>query len=275
MLKKNGRQPAPHPIHREADFSELAEHEYMDWWMYLGSFWPYNTSNYESRLVRSFKESIPAEDFHPQLGVLCDFYARAIVDKLPKGKIDYVVRALSSSETSTDTTRPQGMLVQRLCKLTGAHDVSNVFFRSQPRTPMRMVQNLSGSAAVRQRLKYAAQDLFVQDVRLSGRVLFFDDIANTGATMRLYAWALKRILGCSQVWGCNIAVTRFGGGKDGKGFLELDTSPIQSLPGFTAVHKDQKDIFHSTDSCLHLEGKTSVVPLYYATRKLKQCPHCR
>lgn len=275
MLNSSGKSSAPHPLHREADFTLLAEREFADWWLYLGSFWPYHTHSYESRLAKAFKESLPSVDFQPHIATLCDFYAKAIIEKLPDRRVDFIVRALSSSETTPDQSRPQGLLVRRLCELTKAYDVSEVFFRSQPRTSMRMVENLSGSAALRQRLKYAAQDLFVKPKTLKGRVLFFDDIANTGATMRVYSWALKEILGANEVWCANLSLTRFGAGKDGMGHLEIDTSQLVTKPGFNPIYKDQKNIFHSSDSCMFIDGKTAVAPMFFALRRLQKCPHCR
>lgn len=274
MLKKINKISIPRPLHREADFSAIVQQEQVECSVFLGSFWPYNTSNYESSLVKSFKESVPVEQFNPEINTLCDFYASSIFEKLPNVKIDFIARALSSSETTPDPKRPQSLLVKRLCRLTKARDASGLFYRSQARTPMRAVQNLSGSAAFRQRLKYAAQDLFVKEEQLCGRVLFVDDIANTGATVQLYAWALKQILGATNVMAANIAVTRFGGGKDGKGFLELDTSQISAHKKFSAVYKDQSGAYHSAADCLTIEGKLCILPLYYASRRFKPCPQC-
>lgn len=262
------------PLHRDADFSAVMEKEWSDIRIYLGSYWPYSTSSYESRLIKSFKESMPTADFQPQISCLVNFYAAEIMHRIPATGFNNVVRALSSSETIPDKTRPQGLLVRRLCEITGAVDSTDIFFRSQPRASMRMVSNLSGAIALNQRLRYASQDLICRPARLGERVLIVDDIANTGATMRLLAWALKCYFGVREVWSVNLAITRFGGGKDGIGHLELDISGLTAKTGFAPVMVDEKGLFHVNESCIAVSGKTVVAPMFFAQKRYKRCPHC-
>ena len=264
----------PVPLHREANFTEMAQTDCADMCIFLGSYWPYSTSSYESRLVKAFKESTPSVEFQPQLSCLVDFYAREIVNRIPDIHFNNIVRALSSSETIVDKTRPQSLLIKKVCDLTKAVDSSEVFYRSQPRVPMRMVSNLSGAIALNQRLKYAAQDLMCRPLQLGEKVIVIDDIANTGATMRLIAWTLKHYFGVKEVWCINLAITRYGGGKDGKGHLELDTASIITKPGFSPVRVDEKEFYHRSESCISTSGKGTIAPLFFAQKRYKRCPYC-
>ena len=182
---------------------------------------------------------------------------------------EWVVRVLGSAETQPDQARPLSLLAGKLCGLTGAREATHLFFRSQPRPPMRMVERLSGPEALRNRLRYVVQDLFVRPAELGGSVLLIDDIANTGASARVYAAALKAHAGVERVIAVSLAATRFKSGSEVRGILKLDTSPLDSHPTLRRVLLDSQPAVHLIENCPAIQPPFTLEMRFLAERKGK------
>ncbi|MCX6344103.1 MAG: phosphoribosyltransferase [Armatimonadetes bacterium] len=265
---------APIPLAREIDPDALASENPCDALHILGSFWPNTRSSIESRVVKSFKECCPVSDHKPYISALCEFYSESIMQVLHNEKPNWVVRALSSSETEMDATRPQSLLIDKISHRIGAKDATNILFKSGARPPMRMVSHLSGPEALRTRIRYAAQDLFIRPSELGGAVLLIDDIMNTGASIRVYASALRRYAGVKRIICVNLAVTRFNRGKDGHGMLKLDMSPLEGKTGLEMVWLDPDGDFHRSKECEKCKKNAAVEMRFMAERKAKPCLIC-
>ncbi len=267
--------PAPIPVSREIDISLLVNANPCDRIVLLGSYWPYATHNYESCVVKSFKESHPVEDFQPGIGLLCETYARKILKDLHgESQFRWTVRVLSSSEQKPDTQRPLALLEGFLCGELGLQSLTQVLFRSAPRPPMRTLEPLSGSEALLRRLRYAAQDLFMVPVFAGGAALLIDDIYNTGASMRLYAQVLKQFAGVDRVVGVNLAAMRFKAGRDGHGRLSMDTSEFESRPEFVIRWLDSERVVHSREDCQGIAGRATAKLGFLADRIGVACRLC-
>ncbi|MCX8053911.1 MAG: hypothetical protein N3B12_08890, partial [Armatimonadetes bacterium] len=97
----------------------------------IGSFWPYSRTSFESRVVKGFKECVPVSEFEPHVSMLAEFYARQILrfaqnHDQSRVRFDWVVRVLASSETRPDRNRPLALLVDMLCRMTGASDATHL-----------------------------------------------------------------------------------------------------------------------------------------------------
>ena len=160
---------------------------------------------------------MPVTDFEPGISALCEFYANLVIGAVAGFKLDSVVRVLSSSEKEPDALRPQSLLADAVCRRIGARNFTHLFFKSESRPPMRTVEHLSGPEALKNRIRYAAQNLFIKPFDLGGTVLLIDDIMNTGASMRVYAHALKSFAGVDRVIAVNLAATRFNAAKTATG----------------------------------------------------------
>lgn len=268
------RETPPLPLTREIDISSLTRRNPCDSTIILGSFWPYSTHNYESCLVKCFKQACPVHDFQPGIGLLCEIYARRILERLDGERFDWTARALSSSERRPESVRPLALLESILCRELGASSLTGLFFRSEPRPPMRVTDQLSGPGAMLRRIRYAAQDLFIRPTSLGGSTLLIDDIYNTGASMRLYSQALKEFAGVERVTGANLAATRFKAGRDGLGNLRLDTSELNSHPEFEVVWLDSKRVFHARESCQSTVGTPTAKLRFLAESIAAPCPAC-
>ena len=264
----------PIPLRNALDIAELMRTDPCDRTLVLGSFWPYSRSSFESRLVKAFKGCCPVKDFEPHISALCRFYTNLVVESLQGEKIDWVLRVLGSAEKEAESARPQSLLVDMICSVTGARNATDFFFKSQARPPMRVVDRLAGSEALKARLGYAVQDLFARPRRLGGTVLVIDDIANTGASMRVYASALKGLAGASRVIAVNLAATRFASGKDGRGMLKLDTSGLADHPTLSEVWTDTAGLFHARRDCPSIAKPASCEVRFMAERAAKPCPDC-
>ncbi|MDH7602206.1 MAG: phosphoribosyltransferase [Armatimonadota bacterium] len=264
----------PVSLRSALDVEELSHRQYCDEVYFLGSFWPHSNQSFESRVVKGFKECFPASLYEPYSSRIARFYCGKILERFAQQDFDWVVRVMSSAETVPDQQRPLAVLVSVLCSRLGARDCTQVFFRTNSRPPMRAVERLSGGEALRSRIRYAAEDLFVRPKTLGGRALLVDDIANTGASMRVYAFALKAFAGIDSVVAVNLAATRFANGKDGRGMLTLDTSELESEPGLSRVFLDSSNSFHLEPDCRARVGSVSVEMRFLAERRVKPCPIC-
>ena len=296
---------APLTVRNAVGLESLAREDPCDADYVLGSYWPYSRMSFESHVVKGFKECIPARDFEPHISSLCEFYARQVVRVIerpnpvilseaknldPEAQIlraaqndrrglagrgfDWIIRVLGSAETRPDRERPLNVLAGALCRLAGARDATHLFFRSESRPPMRVVDRLSGPEALKNRLRYVVQDLFITPADLGGTVLLIDDIANTGASMRIYAHALKSFAGIERVVAVNLAATRFRSGKDGRGMLTLDTSYLDSHASLRRVLVDSSGVFHLIENCPAITEPFSCEMRFLAERKAKPCPAC-
>jgi len=165
----------------------------------LGSFWPNSRTSFESELVKSFKDCVPAQEFESHISDLSRFYAGLVLDRLGEERFDWTVRVLGSSETHPEDFRPLSKLVDLLCVRSGARDLTHLFFKTESRPPMRSIKRLCGPDAIKNRIQYVLQDLFMIPHSLGGHVLLVDDIYNVGASARVYAEALRRYAGARKV----------------------------------------------------------------------------
>lgn len=240
----------------------------------LGSFWPNSPRSFESRLVKAFKACNPTCDYEPHISDLCRFYSELIFERTGERKFDWIARILSSSEKEVDSSRSQSLLVAGLCDTTGARDITHLFFRSESRPPMRMMDRLAGPDALKARIQYVAQDLFLRPCNLRGSLLLIDDICNTGASMRVYTQALKEFTGIEWIAAVNLAATRFTGGKDGRGMLKLDTSSLRDYKMLEPVWIDSDKIYHTRDDCPAAANPSSCDVRFIAERNASPCPEC-
>lgn len=264
----------PIALKRAIDAEKLCNENPCEYVRVLGSFWPNTRNSFESHIVKAFKESHPVQNFQPHILELCEFYAELICKPLTGEHIDWVVRVLSSSEKTPEKDRPQSLLVDLLCKRLHARDATHVFYKSESRPSMRSVGRLSGPNALKSRIQYAVQDLFIHPGNLQGNALLLDDIYNTGASMRVYGCALKEYAGITRIFGVNLAATRFGGGKDGHGMLKLDLSCLSETGGLSRVWADKDELFHNCESCSSIRGPISVELRFRAERTCTPCPAC-
>ena len=241
----------------------------------LGSFWPYSNSSFESRLVKCFKECVPTHRSEPCASQIARFYADLIVRRLGDARLDWIVRVLSSAETRPEDSRPLALLTDLLCSRTGARSLTHIFFKSESRPPMRVVKTMSGPAALRMRVNYVLQDLFVKPCAMGGTALLLDDISNTGATVRVYSHALKEFAGAERIIAVNLAATRFSGGKDGLGMLKLDTSGLSDHPMLSPVWVGEDGRIHISKDCALAQGRLRCEVLAVAERTMQHCPSCR
>ena len=220
----------PIPLRTAISASELATADPVDAVRAIGSYWVRNSGlDLQSRLVRYFKDS---SFLHTDAGIMQGIghaYSEMLAEFIAPWRPASIVRVLSSSEIKPDAGRPLAFLTDRLCSLLHITDCTDVFFRSEPRKPMRMINRLAGDGVLRQRISYVLQDMFVVPRTLQGPVVILDDILNLGATAGVYASALKRFCGVTEVYSANIAAARFTGGKDGWGTLHLDIDRFAAL----------------------------------------------
>ena len=264
----------PVPLRSALDVEALASNCACDSVHVLGSFWPNSKTSFESQLVKSFKDCIPAHDFEPHVSDLSRFYAGLVLEPVSEEKFDWVVRVLSSSETRPEDFRPLSKLVDLLCTRSGARDLTHLFFKAESRPPMRVVKRLRGADALKGRIRYVLEDLFISPRGLGGHVLLVDDIYNLGASSRVYAHALKTYAGAQRVTSVNLAATRFAGGKDGHGMLKLDTTALGEYPLLGEVWLDAQEVFHRSADCASLRPPASCVPRFAAQQCAEPCPDC-
>lgn len=266
--------PAPVPLRRAIDAGALCRDDPCEAVHVLGSFWPNYTGSFESHVVKSFKECSPVSDYQPHITELCEFYAGLISCTLGEARFDWVARVLSSSEREPDRTRPQALLADVLCSRLGARSICQLFFRSDSRLPMRRVGRLAGAEALKGRIQYVSQDLFIRPSALGGRALLIDDICNTGASTRIYAWALKEMAGVEGVVAVNLAATRFDRGKDGRGRLNLDVAALQNHPALRPTWLDSGGLFHALENCPSAQPPLSPNMRFICERRASPCPAC-
>lgn len=240
----------------------------------LGSFWPNSRTSFESHVVKSFKECNPTGGFEPHISALCEFYSRLILEAVKGAEFDWVARVLSSAEKEPDRSRPQSLLTDIICRQTGARDLTYLFRKSESRPSMRSVDRLSGPDALHNRVHYVVQDLFIKPSHSGGSALLIDDIYNTGASMRVYAVALKEHARIERVYGVNLAATRFHGGRDGHGMLKLDTSGLDDNPGLHRVLVDSAGFFHLLDDCPSAQHPLRPEMRFVAERQAVPCGTC-
>jgi len=279
----------PIPLGRTLTWNALAYAEWCDCTHFLGSYWP-GAYDAQSQIIKQFKE--PDRVSKPLQGCLAAAYARLVAEISERHSPDVIVRVLASAETKADATRPLGLLTARLSTLLGVPDRSDVFFRSQPREPMRYIDRLSGPDALRTRTNYVLQDLFVRPTPVGRSVVVIDDIYNLGATVRVYSAALKQFCGADRVVAVNLAAARFAGGKDGRGSLHLDIDKLAAHASREASRAQRKpwrgeDPFEvgwvaSKGNVLHLSPNCSALGSEPPRRTVRfllgrgssRCPNC-
>lgn len=264
----------PVPLVSRIDAAYLSAHDPYDSLFCLGSFWPYSRHSRESHLVKGFKECSPVSEFQPQVTRLCESYARLISSRLDGTSCDWVARVLGSTETRPDSSRPLALLEDILCGMLGAKSITHLFFKSDDRPAMRQVSQLSGPEVLSRRIRYAAGNLFVSRADVGGRVLLLDDIFNTGASMRVYAQALREFAGADSVAGANLAATRFRAGKDGHGRLQLDTAEFAADAALDTVWVEPDGVFHKSEDCSRVRDKTAAKLRFAAEKSGPPCGSC-
>lgn len=264
----------PIPLRNAFDIADLCRNDPCDSNIVLGSFWLGSRTSFESRLAKVFKSCTPSRDFEPHISHLCRFYAALIVERTRGREFDWVARVLSSNEAQPDPSRPQSLLVDVLCSTMGARNATDVFFKSGARPPMRGVERLSGGEALKARLSYLSQDLFIRPGTVSGNILLLDDICNTGASTRVYGAALKRLCAANDVTSVNLAATRFARGKDGRGMLQLDTAGLTRYPSLGQVWLDSAGVFHAREDCESAKKPLACEVRFMAERDGRACADC-
>lgn len=230
-------------IWRSLKIDELESNKWCDATHFLGSYWP-GASDVQSKIIKAFKE--PDRTLMPLLLCLASAYAGLIEEVARREQPDAIVRILASKEISPEPDRPLSLLSARLSETLGIPDRTELFFRADGREPMRYVERLSGSEALRARLQYVVQDIFLRPSHAGSCVLLIDDIYNLGATASVYAAALKRFCGAERVVSVNLAATRFQRGKDGRGDLNLDIERFSSL-ATSAITKEAKRAWRGSE----------------------------
>lgn len=268
------RAPAPVCLRRVLDPHELSQRDPCDLSVALGSFWPNSRTSFESHVIKGFKECCPASRFEPQISALCEFYAELVLRALDGRRIGAVARVLSAAEKQPEHDRPQSLLVRRLCCRAGAEDITGVFFKSESRPAMRLVPRLAGPGALKARIDYVLQDLFVRPCSVGGTILLIDDICNLGASMTVYASALKRFAGAQRVLCVNLAATRFAGGRDGRGMLKLELAGLRGRPGLEQAWLDSASVWHTVRECPFVNPPGSPEMRFLAERNAAPCPRC-
>jgi|GEM_PF-817026 len=272
--RRDERGTTPVPLRRAIDVNAVCGIDPCDEMHALGSFWPNTRTSFESHLVKTFKACVPVEEHHPHIDALCMFYAELVAERLRGAKVDWVVRVLGSAEKEVEGSRPQGLLADMICGMLGARNVTDIFFRSDVRLPMRGVKRLSGPEALKARVQYVSQDLFIRPQELGGCALLLDDIFNTGASMRVYARAMKDFAKIEQVCAVNLAATRFSGGKDGHGMLKLALEGLLEHKSLGQVWVDANGIFHPRTDCPAIAEPSSCEVRFMAERSAKPCEEC-
>jgi len=210
----------------------------------LGSYWPHHDdTDLQSRLAKYPKQPADNPLALPLMLPVVRAYADMMTEDSSNLRPNAIVRVLSSSETKADNNRPMSLLAQTVSKNLGAAYFTSLFFRTESRNPMRMVERLAGNETLRQRINYVLQDLFILPADIGGTVLLIDDIYNLGATVRVYSAALKKFCSVERVYSVNIAATRFFGGKDGWGFLKLDADKFATFARKHIGHNDPDNAF--------------------------------
>ncbi|OFX14430.1 MAG: hypothetical protein A2Z18_07920 [Armatimonadetes bacterium RBG_16_58_9] len=267
-------KPTPISLRNVLDVGDLTHTCHCDAVHVLGSFWPNSRTSFESRLVKCFKECIPTHKFEPHISQLIRFYADLALTRVAHEKFDLVARVLSSGETAPEGSRPLGKLVDLLCARTGARDATHLFFKSESRPPMRVVKRLSGPEAIKGRVEYVLQDLFMAPVELGANVLLVDDVYNVGASVRVYAAALKKFAQAGRVTAVNLAATRFAAGKDGHGMRRLDMTALSDRPGLAEVWVDAQSLFHVCRDCASARSPATCEVRFAAERRARPCSAC-
>jgi hypothetical protein len=220
------------PISLRSAFSsaELAAGDWFDGVKSLGSYWSRDDdSDLQSQLVKYFKQPVIKPLDQPYIYPLTKAYSVMLADIARDWQPTALVRVLSSSEIRPDLSKPNSLLARNISEILNIPDFTGIFFRTEPRKPMRMIDRLSGDETLRQRISYVQQDLFLTPEDIGGRVILIDDIYNLGATARVYTAALKKYCKADNVYSINIAAARFSGGKDGWGKLMLDVDKLTSI----------------------------------------------
>jgi hypothetical protein len=273
------RKTTPVPLRTAVNAASLASESICDGVITLGSFWPRPTNlDLQSRLVKHFK-SMPEQ---PGVAAITHAYAELLAEATRKCAPTAIVRVLASGETHIDDQRPHSMLAELVADGLGATVANAIFFRTEPRRPMRMIHRFSGTDMLRQRINYVAQDLFVVPQQLPATVLLIDDIYNLGATARVYAFALKTYCGVDKVYSANLAATRFDGGKDGWGRLHLDVDRFSAAARkhdssglFDDAWVDHNGaLFHTRPACPRLNGPANESIRLFAAEDALPCPSC-
>ncbi|MBI2841887.1 MAG: hypothetical protein HYX78_00650 [Armatimonadetes bacterium] len=235
----------------------------------LGSYWPRRTDlDVQSQLVKYFKspDNLPLNK--PCMTAVVRAYASMLSEIAADWRPNAVVRVLSSGETRPDPQKPISLLARLVSERLGALDFTHIFFRTEPRKPMRMIDRFAGPNVLRQRIGYVLQDLFLVPCKVGPKVLLIDDIYNLGATAAVYSAAIKQYCGSEHVYSANIAAARFHGGKDGWGKLHLDIDRLLELARGFLSPRDPADslddvwlersteLFHLRPDCSAIAGPT-------------------
>lgn len=277
----------PQPLRAALSLAELADNVSYDGLRALSSYWSrHDDTDLQSQLVRYLKEPRVDPLRRPCVLAMVRAYGAMLAGICSDWKVDAVVRVLASAEKRAEPERPHTILARVVCDALHAPDFSHLFFRTEPRKPMRMLDRFGGPDVLRRRIAYVLQDLFVTPARLGGSVLVVDDIFNLGATARVYAAALKRFCGAERVYVANIAAARFSGGKDGWGYLALDVERFARLARANLGPSDPEDAFddawlargaaafHAGRDCTRIAGKIHRSFRFLACRDRVPCPAC-
>lgn len=286
MLAQPTGQP-PISLHASLSSAELAELPAFDRVFALGSYWVRRQDqDLQSCIIRYLKDAGLNQPNPQYIRSFTHSYASMLIDECCGWRPDAIVRVLGSAETTINPLRPLSDLSRIISTHFRVPDYSYMFFRSEPRKPMRMVDQLCGSDMLKRRIQYMTQDLFIRPNNVQGSVLLIDDIYNLGATARVYSATLKKYCNVEKVVTGNLAAARFLGGRDGWGQLKLDIDRFLSVANQHVSPSDSKDgleivwvsktsaEFHSVAECPKMEGKGRRSLRFLACREHIPCPIC-
>jgi predicted amidophosphoribosyltransferase len=167
-----------------------------------------------SRLAKLVKTS--ARDWVELLAQEClhRSYADLIAESASRFQPGALVRVLASGETTHQSNLPMARLADAVCQRLQIPNETGIFTKTYPRPPLRFLPNLSGEAALEDRIRSVLRFLQLFPSKLPDRVMLLDDIYALGASARVYAAALRRYCSVKQVYSINIAAIRFAGGQD-------------------------------------------------------------
>ncbi|MCC6484258.1 MAG: hypothetical protein IT209_05360 [Armatimonadetes bacterium] len=214
------------------------------------------SSHLPTAFIRFFKD-LRRTPHHPFRTQVCRSLAELVARAAEAFAPTHVCRALGSWEMRPEELAPLEALACDVATLLKASALGCVR-RTAPRPTMSLQEYLSGSVALRRRIRFASQDLvFGPMEELSGaRVLFLDDVRCIGATEALFAWMLEEFAGVSAVLGVNLGqMEGLGSGCD---ILEvsLDSVSGQGEGFFERCWMDSAHRFHKQPACASLSSSS-------------------
>ena len=269
-------------VRRLVSLDEILDRPWCDRIEALGSFWVDDPPrDAASQLAKFLKEGAG----RPEWPAVAAGYVELAAVRLSGMELDGITRVLSAEEAEPDPQHPLERLCSMVARRLGLPPPFHPIRRRAARLPMRQVDSLSGPDRLRERIDFVLTDLQVQPGTGPRNVLLLDDILCLGASMRVYAAALKTSCGAKRVTGMNIAATRFRGGKDGWDDLRPDLDTLLQVArshkgpapdAFDPVWVSPRDnSYHADPACRRfVSGDDSRSLRFLAAHRHLPCPAC-